>query len=543
MNPRIQWRTPDGEDHSFVLSAAEVVIGRSGESTIALPYRHVSRRHAKITLEPEGVVLTDLSSTYGTSINGDRVQRKVLAHGDVITLGRDDAEMRFLVDDSAVTERTDTTVVVQRSLEDLNRVLPSAVSDLERLKCVLDFQREWGQSFTPENSMEQILESALKISGAERAFMMVSQGSEFGFASGRDGKGRKLSETHFQASKSVVRKVVSTRSPVFMTEGIDSELASSESIVAMNLRAVACMPLVGIPNAGDAPVILGILYLDSTRAMHLASGLDQKIMSRLAQEAGGVLERVEMGKTIEQRKKLERDLALAEETQRSLLPRVIPEMEFLKLFAFSRPTRYVGGDFYHFEKLKSGTMIGVLADVSGKGIAASLLSSMLLGSLQLLLRGGSSPKEALTQLNLFLLEKASNRFVTMFLFAVDSSGSGEFISAGHNPAYLYRASSNQIEELKATSLMVGAFDFAVFESNPLEIHPGDLLLAYTDGLTEAENSNGDMFGEDRLKELIIQGAPGGAEQLMKKVLASVEEFIGTQVQSDDITIVAVERPR
>src|SRR5215470_2634495 len=100
MNPRIHWRTPDGEEHNFVIGTGEVVIGRSGESTISLPYRHVSRRHAKITAEPEGIVLTDLSSTYGTCINGERIQRKKLAHGDIITLGRDDAELRFMVEDS-----------------------------------------------------------------------------------------------------------------------------------------------------------------------------------------------------------------------------------------------------------------------------------------------------------------------------------------------------------------------------------------------------------------------------------------------------------
>src|SRR5436305_9520745 len=105
---------------------------------------------------------------------------------------------------------------------------------------------------------------------------MISQGGIFGFGSGRDGQGRRLSEIHFQTSQSVVRKVVATGRAVFMTEGIDSEMATQESIVAMNLRAVSCMPLHGIPNAGDTPVILGILYLDSTRAMHLASGLDQR---------------------------------------------------------------------------------------------------------------------------------------------------------------------------------------------------------------------------------------------------------------------------
>jgi serine phosphatase RsbU (regulator of sigma subunit) len=433
--------------------------------------------------------------------------------------------------------------VVARSIEDLNRVLPSAVSDLERLMCVLDFQREWNQVFTPESSLEQILDSALKISGAERAFIMVPKGSEFGFASGRDGKGRKLSEVHFQTSQSVVRKVVTTGRPVFMTEGIDSDLASQKSIVAMNLRAVSCMPLHGIPNTGDSPEILGILYLDSTTPMHLASGLDQRIMSKLATEAGHVLERVELGKSIEQRKKLERDLALAEETQRSLLPRNIPTMEFLRLYAFSRPTRYVGGDFYHFEKMDPDRMVGVLADVSGKGVAASLLSAMLLGSLQLLLRGGNTPKEALTRLNAFLLEKASNRFVTMFLFAVDSMGSGEFISAGHNPAYLYRAAESSIEELSSNSLMVGAFDFASFESNSLELRPGDILLAYSDGLTEAENSSGEMFGEERLKGIIMKEAPHGAERLLKTVLAALDEFTGNQLQTDDITIMIVERAR
>ena len=105
------------------------------------------------------------------------------------------------------------------------------------------------------------------------------------------------------------------------------EFAAQESIVGMNLRAVACLPLLGIRTGGDSSEILGILYLDSTKAMHSLSGLDEKILNKLAVEAGNVLERVEMMKSIEQRKTLERDLALAEETQRSLLPREIPKLD------------------------------------------------------------------------------------------------------------------------------------------------------------------------------------------------------------------------
>jgi serine phosphatase RsbU (regulator of sigma subunit) len=472
------------------------------------------------------------------------VESHLLQHGDRVTFGKDETEFHFRTSESEPRDAAaGSDDIFQLPLDDFNGVIPSGKSDLERVLLMLDFQQHWSQVFTPENSLEQILVSALKISGAERAFIMVPKGGEFGYASGRDGKGHKLSEANFQTSQSVVRKVVATGEPVFMTEGIDSDLAHQESIIAMNLRAVACIPLRGIPTEGDSLEILGILYLDSTRTMHLASGIDQRIMTKLATEAGNVLERVEMTKSIDRRKKLEMDLALAEETQRSLLPREVPKLDSLKLHAFSRPTRYVGGDFYHFELMESGELIGVLADVSGKGVAASLLSAMMLGCLQMLLRRGSSPEEALDGLNKFLHEKGSRRFVTMFLFDVKPDGTGKFIGAGHNPSYLYRAASNSIEELTSTAMMVGAFDFATFESSPFEMQVGDILLVYTDGLTEAEAHSGEMFGEERVKEIILREASSGADQMLKSMLGALETFTGSKPQTDDITIVIAERTK
>src|SRR5437016_12456345 len=131
-----------------------------------------------------------------------------------------------------------------------------------------------------------------------------------------DGKGRTLSQSHFKTSHTVVNDVVKNASAVFMVEGLDNRYREQASIVAMNLRAIACLPLMGIMSQADTPSILGILYLDSTKRMHSLSGLDEKILNKLAVEAGNVLERVEMIKSIEQRKKLEQELALAEETQR-----------------------------------------------------------------------------------------------------------------------------------------------------------------------------------------------------------------------------------
>jgi serine phosphatase RsbU (regulator of sigma subunit) len=537
--PRLKWTGPDGRSQEYLVVSTEVVIGRAGGADLVLASQHVSRKHAKLLANSSGYELHDLESSYGTFVNGERVSRHTLRHGDRIIFGKGE-EFHFYVENAEPRQDLDTTRIVQRSLDDLGRVLPSESSDLEKMLCVLDIQNQWNQVFTPDNALHQILESALKISGAERAFIMTRKSDGYGYAAGMDGHNRKLSELQFQTSRSVVREVVEKRESVFMVEGIQRQFAAQESIVGMNLRALACLPLLGIRTDGDTTEILGILYLDSTKAMHSLSGLDQRILNKLAVEAGNVLERVEMMKNIEQRKNLERDLALAEETQRSLLPREIPRLPHLRLSAYCKPTRYVGGDFYDFQVMPSGDLLFVIADISGKGIAASVLSSMILGCLQLRLQDGDQPVRALNRLNKFLCAKSSGRFATMFLCSVAPDGKGLYISAGHNPAFLYRAADGSIEELPSTNLVLGVFDFVSFEAVPIQLNEGDVLLAYSDGVTEAENVREEMFGEVRVKEIMRREAPAGASRLHDALIASISEFTLKRDQSDDITIVIAE---
>ncbi len=542
--PQLYWLSPDGQENSLPLVSSEILIGRKGDADVVLNNQHVSRHHAKIVKVSEGHFLQDLASTHGTFVNNERIETRLLKHGDKITLGKDKIELHYLVGDAKIQKapKAETTQIFERSLIDLGVVLPSNTSDLEKISCILDFQYQWEQLFTPNAAFQKILESALKISGAERGFILVREGENFGYAAGLDGQGRNLSQSHFKTSHTIVGDVVSKGSAVFMVEGLDNKYKEQASIVAMNLRAVACLPLMGIPSEKDSPSTLGILYLDSTKKMHSLSGLDQKIMNKLAVEAGNVLERVEMIKSIESRKKLEQELTLAEETQRSLLPQTIPQVPNLNIHAFSKPTRYVGGDFYDFLRLETGELSGVLADVSGKGISASLLSSMLLGCLQMQLRGGSDMGEALNRLNRFLCEKSSaSRFVTMFLFRLDSEGRGRFISAGHNPSYLFRAATGDIEELDSNNMIVGAFAFASFESASLELRQGDVLVAYSDGLTEAENPQGEMLGEEGVKQIIRSEASSGAKHLEQKLLERIQAFTAGRSQTDDITIMIVER--
>jgi serine phosphatase RsbU (regulator of sigma subunit) len=247
-------------------------------------------------------------------------------------------------------------------------------------------------------------------------------------------------------------------------------------------------------------------------------------------------------KTLEERKKMEQELALAQETQESLLPRNLPEFENFRIHAFNKPTRYVGGDFYDFLQMGSGELMGVLADVSGKGMAAALLSSMVLGALGTEFRSGSAPQDVLNRVNQLLCEKSlPYQFVTLFLFLVNPDGAGQFISAGHNTAYLFRRASEKIEWLVPDAYFLGMFDFASYQSRALHLDQGDILVVYSDGLTDAESPQGAIFGEKRLLEIIQQEAPSGSHAVERSCLKAIENFTEGMPQMDDITFVVVEK--
>jgi serine phosphatase RsbU (regulator of sigma subunit) len=247
-------------------------------------------------------------------------------------------------------------------------------------------------------------------------------------------------------------------------------------------------------------------------------------------------------KTLEEQTKREQELALAQETQESLLPRLLPRFENFHIQAYNCPTRYVGGDFYDFLQLSSGEWVGVLADVSGKGMPAALLSSMVLGALSTEFRAGTQPQEALNRVNRLLCEKSlPSQFVTLFLFVLSPGGAGQFISAGHNPAWIFRACTGKIEWLDSDHYALGMFDYASYQSRPLQLYKGDILMVYSDGLPDAQNEREEMLGEKRLLDIIRQEAPSGSCPLERKLLEAVGQFTQETPQTDDITFVIVEK--
>jgi sigma-B regulation protein RsbU (phosphoserine phosphatase) len=287
------------------------------------------------------------------------------------------------------------------------------------------------------------------------------------------------------------------------------------------------------------------------RLLHLATRRYSKALEKTVRELEASREVIRIQTLVEEERR-ERELTLAQRTQESLLPRSLPQFDGFEIRAYSNPTRYVGGDFYDFMPLgsaaaesghpESGRWAGVLADVSGKGMPAALLSSMVLGALSTELRAGTQPAEALARINRLVADKSlPDQFVTLFLFVMGPDGAGQFISAGHNPAFVWRRATGKAERLWAEHMFLGMFDFAIYETRPLQLGEGDVLVVYSDGLTDAENDEGEMFGAERLAAAVRTEGPAGGEALEKALLFGLERFTGGSPQTDDITLVIVER--
>jgi len=279
------------------------------------------------------------------------------------------------------------------------------------------------------------------------------------------------------------------------------------------------------------------------RLLHRETRNYSKVLEETVRELERSREVIRL-KTLEEQKKSLQELALAQLTQESLLPRRLPQFENFRIGAFNRPTRYVGGDFYDFLQLGSGDWMGVLADVSGKGMPAALLSSMVLGALSMEFHSGTQPQEALTRVNRLLCEKSlPDQFVTLFLFLQNPRGEGQFIGAGHNPTYLFRTATGKIEKLFSDAFFIGMFDFATYESRAFHLDKGDILVVISDGLTDAQNPREEMFEEPRLLEIIRREAPSGSDAIQQGILKAIADFTQDMAQTDDITFVVVEKYR
>jgi sigma-B regulation protein RsbU (phosphoserine phosphatase) len=256
-----------------------------------------------------------------------------------------------------------------------------------------------------------------------------------------------------------------------------------------------------------------------------------------------VKQREQLDRTVrQQRDQLLQDLELAAQVQRMFLPNHRPSIPGLEVAGMMQPARGVSGDYYDYTSIDDHTTQIVIADVAGKGVPAALLMSATAAAVQLETRGKQDMLDVVNRLNSSLHSLSdSNRYVTLMLADIDArSQSLRYVNCGHNPALLFQANSDAVVPMHSSCFPIGMFDSEACAINSANLAKGDILVLYTDGVTEAENSSGEEFGMERLSTLIRRGHTLSADGLMNHILESVTDFSRDVGFDDDVTILVVK---
>jgi serine phosphatase RsbU (regulator of sigma subunit) len=288
--------------------------------------------------------------------------------------------------------------------------------------------------------------------------------------------------------------------------------------------------------------ISGVLLLGAPIGRDEYGAQEKRVLRSCAAQFALMLENARLTERVVEQEKLRRDVALAAEVQRRLLPEKPPETSVGGLAAVSLPARTVGGDYYDFFDAGDRRIGIALADIAGKGVAAALVMSVVQASLRIIAAEGNiSLPELAARMNRFLYRSTgSNSYATFFYAQIDEQTRElRYVNAGHNPPYLLRLAAG-IEELATGGTVIGMFPQAVYEEAKVDLQPGDVLVAFTDGVTEALSPGEEEFGEERLKELLRRVAHLPVEEMSAKISRELREWISNAAQYDDLTFIVMK---
>jgi sigma-B regulation protein RsbU (phosphoserine phosphatase) len=537
----------DGSRRLVRVTECPFFIGRGSESGKHLPLndRRISRQCAAITSDGSYYYLEDRGHRHGIFVNGQKVERRLLENSDIITFGL--ANCYEIIFRTAVTD-----TAIEDILSQFENVSASdfASGGLRKLNLLLEATSLLHSHLPLESVLGTMLDHAIAVTKADRGLLLEPDSDSLGSFRVRLGRrtgGVCLPPNSVAPSQTAVRLALERQSSV-ITEDLalaDMQLQAAESIVAQRLRAVVAIPLYAMPrvsalgsaihsNRGN---LLGLVYLDSRRPAAF-SNLDRRILDALAVEAASILDNARLVERERERQHLEQELRIAREIQQALLPRGSRNFPHLAVSGINFPCRTVGGDYFDIFTLSDDRTAFLLADVSGKGLGAALLSTMLQGALSGLTSGADLVR-VFNHLNSFLCERAEmERYATIFFGILDRSGHLEFINAGH-PSPLLLRRDEVAEPFGEGSFPVGLVPSAQYAAACVTLQPEDTLVLFSDGVTEAMDPDQQMFGVSRLREVIAgqHGAP--LDHLQKSVLDSVGHFTRGASQADDITLLFV----
>jgi phosphoserine phosphatase RsbU/P len=534
---------PNGRRHRAALASFPFRIGRAADNHLVLRDSRVSRNHAQILFDGCQFVIEDLGSLHGVWVNGDRVDgRRPLDGSESIEFGVPDGyRLHF------TRSRDELQKLLARPLpSDTSR---SGGANLEKLRAVLEVARSLQSSFSVDDVLNTLVDAALAVTGAERGFLLLFDGAhELKTRSARSHGGRDLPASDLRIPCRLIQQALEERRDLFYMsfDPAALECAPGNTISVLELRSVACIPLVRINlrRADTQPLPesaanLGVLYMDSRGGSVDLAGGNRELLQTLAIEASTVLENARLLEEERVRQRIEEELDLARRIQQSLLPASLPDAGWFRVCGSSEASHQVGGDYFDVAQKSAGCWSLVVADVAGKGVSSALMASFLQGAF--LSASGSEPiPELMARINAFLFERSEyGKYATMFYATLDRSGALTYANAAQCTPYLLRK-DGEIEAFESTCRPLGLLPEGDFPSEQQQLQAGDRLIVYSDGVTEARNDAGEFFGRKRLRQLVQSVAGESCAAMLANIRDAIAEFTAGAEAEDDITIVVVE---
>ena len=549
----------------FPIENAIVRIGRTSSNEIPLDHHGISREHAIITRDDTKYFITDLGSRNGTYVNGRAISEKTpLTDGDLIRFC--DLELVFFEQEGTQVSLKVSQEEIRRQLnaEQISRVIVADVGPGEgyavktniplgnkkppltsakaavKLQALIDIGRNLGAAV--DQVLPQLVDNLLKIFlQADCAYILLqdeqTQRLELKAFLHRDPN----NQESFRISRTILERIVHTKAAILSDDvANDSRFEPTDSIISYNICSIMAVPIMDYNNSD----VLGVIQVDARSRRQKFTFEDLDLLVTLAYQVAVCYQNAQLHEMAIMEKVLERELNIANTVQRGLLPQSLPDIAHYDFFDFYRPAKYLGGDYYDYITLADGRLVFALGDVSGKGVAASLLMAKLSAEV----RGGlvieSAFAAVIQRLNrIFCDPRWDNRFVT-FVFGMLDPSTHEvcFHNAGHILPILVTA-DGKAEMLgeNIIGLPLGVMDDTEYPEYRFTIQKGQKLVILSDGLTDAMDTHGNYFTLNGVLKCISGSYTESVKEFGERLINAVHSFAGRTPQTDDQSLLIVGR--
>lgn len=535
--------TPHGKVFERDLRGDRLIIGRSSSSDLCIGDSSMSRRHARIFREEDNWYLEDLGSRNGCRINGETFAgQHPLRLGDRITIGETSLVITEGGPEELSTEpltgartvfRSATEILDRRSLDQEGDDILRLRRLAGRLKLLNDLNSALGGPIRLEELLELILERVFSELRPEQGGVFLRNASGQYVCSCHRGGSRR--DVERLCSRKLQEEVIEKGQGALVNDTtLDERFRDSESLVDAGIRSFLAAPLLG-PEGG-----MGMLVLCSKARNRIFSEDDLELLVSLASIAALRLRNLRLVQVEAERR---RNLELARKIQLALLPKSLPEIPGYRVHAGNQPSQGISGDFYKVVSRAEGReVLFLLADASGKGVGASLLTGVFESLSAAPIENGWPPEEIVETVSRLLWARTdAEKYATAVLLVLEpESGRLSWVNAGHPPGFLIRQ-SGAVENLSSTGLPVALFPDQKYSVGHASMEPGDTVCLYSDGLTEAENSEDEEFGVSRLRDLCLTHRNEAPKELAGCIEEELNRFTAGVPFADDRTVVILRR--